>query len=98
MRLAAVQPTRRKGKNHTTNWRRAMKKSLLSFAVLGEISSIACARFCKTLLVVLALLVPSLNYAADPIVIKFNHIVAPNTPKGKAAEKFKRLVEEDTQG
>ncbi len=35
---------------------------------------------------------------AAPIVIKFSHVVAPNTPKGKAAEKFKRLAEEDTQG
>lgn len=36
--------------------------------------------------------------AADPIIIKFSHVVAPNTPKGKAAEKFKQLVEERTKG
>jgi C4-dicarboxylate-binding protein DctP len=37
-------------------------------------------------------------YAADPIVIKFSHVVAPDTPKGKAAEKFKALAEEKTKG
>lgn len=36
--------------------------------------------------------------AADPIVIKFSHVVAPNTPKGSAAEHFKQLAEERTQG
>jgi C4-dicarboxylate-binding protein DctP len=36
--------------------------------------------------------------AADPIVIKFSHVVAPNTPKGKAADKFKALAEARTQG
>jgi C4-dicarboxylate-binding protein DctP len=34
----------------------------------------------------------------EPIVIKFSHVVAPNTPKGKAAEKFKELAEERTHG
>lgn len=33
-----------------------------------------------------------------PIVIKFSHVVAPDTPKGKAAENFKKLAEERTQG
>ena len=38
--------------------------------------------------------------AADqsPIIIKFSHVVAVNTPKGKGAEYFKKLVEERTQG
>jgi len=36
--------------------------------------------------------------AEDPIVIKFSHVVAPDTPKGKAAEKLKQLVEERTHG
>jgi len=31
---------------------------------------------------------------AEPLVIKFSHVVSPDTPKGKAAEKFKQLVEE----
>ena len=33
-----------------------------------------------------------------PIVIKFSHVVAPDTPKGKGAEYFKKLVEERTNG
>lgn len=36
--------------------------------------------------------------AADPIVIKFSHVVAPATPKGKAADKFKELAESYTKG
>ena len=36
--------------------------------------------------------------AADPIVIKFSHVVAPDTPKGKASEKFKELAEKYTNG
>ena len=35
--------------------------------------------------------------AAD-IVIKFSHVVAADTPKGKAAEYFKKLAEERTKG
>ncbi|CAL93536.1 TRAP transporter substrate-binding protein [Azoarcus olearius] len=36
--------------------------------------------------------------AADPIVIKFSHVVAQDTPKGKAADKFKELAEKYTAG
>jgi C4-dicarboxylate-binding protein DctP len=36
--------------------------------------------------------------AADPIVIKFSHVVAPDTPKGKGALKFKELAEAYTNG
>jgi len=35
---------------------------------------------------------------SDPIVIKFSHVVAPQTPKGKGAEKFKELAEKYTNG
>jgi C4-dicarboxylate-binding protein DctP len=35
---------------------------------------------------------------ADPIIIKFSHVVAPDTPKGRAVEKFKQLAEEKTKG
>src|SRR5467141_2694961 len=41
---------------------------------------------------------PSAVSAEDPIVIKFSHVVAPNTPKGKGAEKFKELAEKYTSG
>jgi len=36
--------------------------------------------------------------AESVIVIKFSHVVARDTPKGKGAEYFKKLVEERTQG
>ena len=36
--------------------------------------------------------------AQQPIVIKFSHVVAVDTPKGKAAERFKQLAEERTKG
>ncbi|WP_106476301.1 TRAP transporter substrate-binding protein [Phytohalomonas tamaricis] len=39
-----------------------------------------------------ALSAPAL--AADPIVIKFSHVVADNTPKGQGARMFQKLVEE----
>ena len=37
-------------------------------------------------------------FADSPIVIKFSHVVAKDTPKGKAAEKFKALAEAATKG
>jgi len=37
-------------------------------------------------------------FAQAPIVIKFSHVVAQGTPKGKGAEKFKQLAEERTKG
>ena len=36
--------------------------------------------------------------AQQPIVIKFSHVVTLDTPKGKAAERFKQLAEERTKG
>lgn len=36
--------------------------------------------------------------SAELIVIKFSHVVAANTAKGKAAEHFKKLAEEKTHG
>ncbi len=36
--------------------------------------------------------------AADPIVIKFSHVVAPNTPKGLGAQKFAELAEAYAHG
>ncbi|SFU40183.1 TRAP transporter substrate-binding protein [Pseudoduganella namucuonensis] len=37
-------------------------------------------------------------FAQAPIVIKFSHVVAPDTPKGQAAERFKMLAEKATKG
>src|SRR5271169_5124094 len=36
--------------------------------------------------------------AQSPVIIKFSHVVASDTPKGKAAEKFKELAEKYTDG
>ena len=50
---------------------------------------------------VLAALVFSFSplvFSADQIVIKFSHVVAPSTPKGKAALKFKELAELISKG
>jgi C4-dicarboxylate-binding protein DctP len=36
--------------------------------------------------------------AQNPIVIRFSHVVAPDTPKGKGSDKFKELAERYTNG
>ena len=43
-------------------------------------------------------LTPGLAAAQSPIVIKFSHVVANDTPKGKGALKFKELAEKYTDG
>ncbi|MDD2732936.1 MAG: TRAP transporter substrate-binding protein [Desulfuromonadaceae bacterium] len=46
-----------------------------------------------------ALVVPMAAVAAPaPIMIKFSHVVAQHTPKGQAAEYFKKIAEERTKG
>jgi C4-dicarboxylate-binding protein DctP len=42
--------------------------------------------------------VPAAMAADQPIVIKFSHVVAPDTPKGRAAEHFKVMAEKYTNG
>lgn len=37
-------------------------------------------------------------WSEEPIIIKFSHVVAPDTPKGRAAEKFKELAGKYTNG
>ncbi|WP_426103097.1 TRAP transporter substrate-binding protein [Massilia sp. TSP1-1-2] len=37
-------------------------------------------------------------WAQSPIIIKFSHVVATDTPKGQAAERFKALAEKATNG
>jgi C4-dicarboxylate-binding protein DctP len=46
----------------------------------------------------LALLLAGPAVAQQPIVIKFSHVAASDTPKGQAANEFKRLAEERTKG
>ncbi len=45
-----------------------------------------------------AVSVASLAQAADPVIIKFAHVVAENTPKGQGALLFKKLAEERLAG
>jgi C4-dicarboxylate-binding protein DctP len=45
-----------------------------------------------------ALLASAPTQAQQPIVVKFSHVVTPDTPKGKGAEKFKELAEKYTNG
>ena len=47
---------------------------------------------------VLAVALAAPAAAQQPIVIKFSHVVAVDTPKGKGAERFKQLAEERTKG
>ena len=47
---------------------------------------------------VATLVTAGLVSAQQPIVVKFSHVVAVDTPKGKGAEQFKKLAEERTKG
>jgi C4-dicarboxylate-binding protein DctP len=50
-------------------------------------------KFRSLMILALALGFSGLAQAADPIIIKYSHVVAENTPKGQAALKFKELAE-----
>jgi C4-dicarboxylate-binding protein DctP len=52
----------------------------------------------NTVLVALTAALSFNAYAQAPIVIKFSHVVATDTPKGQAAERFKQLAEKATNG
>ena len=41
---------------------------------------------------------PPARAQAGPILIKFSHVVAPDTPKGNGAQRFKELAEERSKG
>src|SRR5947207_15968199 len=55
-------------------------------------------RFCVALSAAVAIAFAGAALAQQPIVIKFSHVVALDTPKGKGAEYFKKLAEERTKG
>jgi C4-dicarboxylate-binding protein DctP len=55
-------------------------------------------RFALAAVAALLLAIAGVVSAQQPIVIKFSHVVALNTPKGKAAEYFKKIAEERTKG
>lgn len=52
----------------------------------------------KFLLIILLVSGLGIANAAEPLLIKFSHVVANDTPKGKAAEKFKQLAAQYTNG
>ena len=52
----------------------------------------------KAMACALSLSIAGLAQAADPIVIKFSHVVAEHTPKGQGALLFKKLAEERLPG
>ena len=45
-----------------------------------------------------AIALPRISFAQAPIIIKFSHVVAPDTPKGNGAQRFKELAEQRTGG
>jgi len=56
-------------------------------------------RHYKLLLLTIAIITLAVAPAfAKPVVIKFSHVVAVDTPKGQAAKKFKALVEKASNG
>ena len=56
------------------------------------------ARLYGAVIATVFLLAASAVQAADPILIKFSHVVAPDAPKGRGAAKFKELAEKYTEG
>ena len=50
------------------------------------------------MLACLAVAMTNPGLAQQPIVVQFSHVVTPDTPKGKAADYFKKLVEERSKG
>ena len=55
-------------------------------------------RLAIALAAILAVALGQPALAAEPIIIKFSHVVAPDAPKGKAAVLFKELAERYTNG
>src|SRR5882757_873432 len=52
----------------------------------------------KILCALLLLAGTPLAQSAEPIIIKFSHVVANDTPKGEAAERFRQLAEKYVGG
>lgn len=52
----------------------------------------------SVLIGLMALTASSLALAQQPVIIKFSHVVARDTPKGKAADQFAKLVNERSGG
>ncbi len=58
----------------------------------------ALLRTLAAVVLAVATLFPFAVQAQSPIIIKFSHVVAPDTPKGKGAVRFKELAEKYTDG
>jgi C4-dicarboxylate-binding protein DctP len=54
--------------------------------------------FLRLLAITAALVIAPTAASADPIIIKYSHVVAEQTPKGQAALKFKELAEKKFPG
>ena len=61
-------------------------------------AALAALATCAALLTFAALPTLAETAPAAPVIIKFSHVVAPDTPKGKAAQKFKELAEQRSGG
>jgi C4-dicarboxylate-binding protein DctP len=55
-------------------------------------------RLCAALAATVLLAIAGNAISQQPIIIKFSHVVAIDTPKGKGAEKFKQLAEARSKG
>jgi C4-dicarboxylate-binding protein DctP len=60
--------------------------------------SLTCPTIVRAVVFVATLFTGLTALAQAPIVIKFSHVVAPDTPKGKGALRFKELAEQRTNG
>src|SRR5438105_10339969 len=66
--------------------------------LLSAFGGVMKLRFAVALAALGLLALATAAVAQQPIVIKFSHVVAVNTPKGKGADYFKKLAEERTKG
>src|SRR5947207_10888838 len=66
--------------------------------LLSAFGGVMKLRFAVALAALGMLTLTGVASAQQPIVIKFSHVVAVDTPKGKGADYFKKLAEERTKG
>ncbi|WP_417883303.1 TRAP transporter substrate-binding protein [Vibrio rumoiensis] len=68
------------------------------FSFIRKASTTGRTLLCAASIVTTSMMFAFSANAADPIVIKFSHVVADSTPKGQGALLFKKLVEERLKG
>src|SRR3954452_22487257 len=64
----------------------------------GQLGGQFMRKLMLTLVAAAVFIAPATAMAQSPIIIKFSHVVANDTPKGKGALKFKELAEKYTSG